>query len=165
MRLNLPKRQQIKAPAGIFKRVLAFVIDLLILDFFVTWPFKGLLKGLMPSDNFSEIYAYIQTNPSIGNQVFIGMVSISIIFILYFTVLEYKFKQSIGKRLMNLYVESDQKELKLWQVLVRNMFLLPFFPFVILWILDPLYLIFNRNQIRFSEWLSKTKVVEYYSLK
>ena len=71
-------------------------------------------------------------------------------------------RQSIGKIFTNIYVVSETKELKLWQLLVRNLFLIPFFPFVLLWIVDPAFMFFTKDNKRLSEILSKTKVVEKY---
>ena len=88
----------------------------------------------------------------------------SVIAILYFVILEQKNKQSIGKMLMNIYVESGQKERRVWQQFVRSMFLIPTFPFILLWILDPLFLLFTKDKRRLSEILSKTRVVEEFNL-
>lgn len=79
---------------------------------------------------------------------------------MYFTVLEKKFEQSIGKMMTHIYVVSDEKEMKFWQVAVRNLFFIPIFPFILLWVLDPLLMIINKQNKRLSEIVSKTKVVE-----
>jgi len=84
--------------------------------------------------------------------------------ILYFMLLEKKLNQSPGKILFNLYVVSQEKELKYWQLFVRNMFLIPFFPFVLLWIIDPIVMLFTKQNQRLSEILSRTKTVEKYKV-
>jgi uncharacterized RDD family membrane protein YckC len=89
----------------------------------------------------------------------------SILIILYFLMLEIKMSQTIGKMLMKVYVVSDNKELKAWQLLARNLVFIPIFPFVLLWILDPLFMLFTKTNQRLSEILGKTRVVEKYSLQ
>ena len=84
--------------------------------------------------------------------------------LLYFYLLEKKLAQSIGKVLFGLYVRSQEKELKRWQIFVRSMFLMPVFPFVLLWLVDPIVMLFNKENQRLSEILSKTKVVEEYKI-
>ena len=73
--------------------------------------------------------------------------------------------QSIGKMLMKIYVISDNKVLKTWQLLVRNIVFIPIFPFVLLWILDPLFMFFTKTNQRLTEILGKTRVVEKYSFE
>ena len=73
--------------------------------------------------------------------------------------------QTIGKMLMKVYVVSDNKDLKRWQLLTRNLVFIPIFPFVLLWILDPLFMFFTKTNQRLTEILSKTRVVEKYTLE
>ena len=70
------------------------------------------------------------------------------------------------KRLVSIdqiYVVSDDG-MKTWQVLARNIVFIPIFPFILLWVLDPLFMFFTKTNQRLSEILSKTKVVEKYDL-
>ena len=74
---------------------------------------------------------------------------------IYWIILEYKVRQSIGKYIMNIYVTSTTKNLGFSQVIIRNItkISLP------LLILDVLYMINNKGQ-RYTEKLSNTKVIE-----
>ena len=72
--------------------------------------------------------------------------------------------QTIGKMLMKIYVVSDNQDLKAWQLLTRSIVFIPIFPFILLWVLDPLFMFFTKTNQRLSEILSKTKVVEKYDL-
>ena len=74
-------------------------------------------------------------------------------------------QQTIGKMLMKIYVVSDTKTLNPWQLLVRNLVFIPIFPFVLLWLIDPLFMFFTKTNQRLSEILSKTRVVEKYSFE
>ena len=90
---------------------------------------------------------------------------ISLFVILYFYKMEKNMSQTIGKRITGIYVVSDQKELKAWQVIVRSLVFLPVFPFILLWIIDPLFMFFNKSNQRLSEILSKTRVVEKFKFE
>jgi uncharacterized RDD family membrane protein YckC len=79
-------------------------------------------------------------------------------------ILEKELNQTPGKMLFNLYVTSQTKDLKYWQLFVRSMFLIPVFPFVLLWVIDPIVMLFTKENQRLSEILSRTKVVEKYKL-
>ncbi len=161
MNLKLPKKKTFKGPALIWKRALAFFIDFFILNFIVLFPFKGLFEEIVPAS-----LSFKETLDFFSNQLSSLVVTISIFaaisMILYFTILEGKTGQSIGKIFTNIYVVSETKELTFWQLLVRNLFLIPFFPFILLWILDPAFMLFTKDNKRLSEILSKTKVVENY---
>ena len=164
-RLNLPKEKLFAGPALLWKRIAAFLIDMAIINLVILLPFRSLLAKLFPAD-----YSFLGTLKllsSTDNSELITLVSFVmwIFIILYFYMLEKKMHQSIGKRIMKIYVASDGKELKLWQVLVRNLVFLPLFPFFLLWILDPLFMMFTKTNQRLSEILSKTRVIGIYSLE
>ncbi len=162
--LNLPKERTFIGPALLWKRIAAFFIDLMIINLVVLLPFRSLFQNMMPNDySFSEAYRLLSGSTDYTR--FISSVSfvMSILIILYFVMLESKMSQSIGKMLMKIYVVSDNKILKKWQLLTRNIVFIPIFPFVLLWILDPLFMFFTKTNQRLTEVLSKTKVVEKYS--
>jgi len=146
--------------ASIWKRLLAFLIDLAVLEFIVFFPFNRLLRSAMPKNmGIKESYNFfLHSGP--GSMMATLSIIISFIALLYFVLLEYKIGQTIGKIMLNLYVVGEEKEIKAWQAIVRSMFLIPLFPFMALWIIDPVYLAFIGKNKRLSEVLSKTKVVE-----
>lgn len=73
--------------------------------------------------------------------------------------------QTIGKKLMNIYVVSNINNLKRWQLFVRNLVFVPIFPFDLLMILDPIFMFFTKTNQRLTEILSKTRVVASYDLE
>lgn len=162
MRLNLPKKKSFVGNASLVKRIIAFIVDILILNIFVLGPFRKIFINVIPSNNFREAYDFLINNRLETNAIQLSVVFIAILFILYFSVLELKTKQTVGKIIMNIYVESKKKELRYWQCIVRSLFLLPFFPFILLWIIDPVYLFFNKDNQRLTEYLSRTKVIEKF---
>ncbi|MBS3105966.1 RDD family protein [Candidatus Woesearchaeota archaeon] len=164
-RLNLPKESTFIGPALLWKRIAAFFIDMAIINLIVLFPFRSLFQNIVPKDySFSEAYKLLS---STNYSSFLTSASfiMSILIILYFLMLERKMSQTIGKMLMKVYVVSDNKELKAWQLIARNLVFIPIFPFVLLWVLDPLFMFFTKTNQRLSEILGKTRVVERYSLQ
>lgn len=158
MSLNLPEYAE-NAPSLAWKRILAFLIDIMVINFVVLLPFRSYMKGIFPKEyNFSQMYAYFNSNPHLITKITIISIFISFIIIAYFVAFEYKFRQSIGKKLMNLYVSSQAKDIRLWQHLVRNIVFLPVFPFILLWLIDPLFMFFSKSRQTLTEILSRTEV-------
>ena len=90
-------------------------------------------------------------------------IPIALLALVYFAYQEYKFKDTIGKRIMKIYVKSDTKELKLWQCIIRNIYwipLVPFFPLIA--IADFVSMFFTKENQRLSEIMSKTRTVSDY---
>ena len=165
-RLNLPKESTFIGPALLWKRIAAFFIDIMIINLVVLFPFRRLFQNIIPKEySFSEAYRLLSSSANYTS--FISSVSfiISILVILYFLMLEKRMSQTIGKMLMRIYVVGDNKILKTWKLLTRNLVFIPIFPFVLLWILDPLFMFFTKTNQRLTEILSKTRVVEEYNLE
>jgi len=154
----------IVAEASILKRALAFAIDLLFVEFVILFPFSSALDEILPEDG--SVYEAFSTLSSGSYDSLLSLVGLftAIPTIAYFAILEKKIGQTIGKRLLKLYVVSQTKELKYWQAFVRSIFLIPVFPFVLLWIIDPIVMFFSKDRQRLSEILSRTKVVERYDV-
>lgn len=164
-RLNLPKEKTFMGPALIWKRIAAFFIDIMIINLIVLFPFRGLFQKIIPKEYpFSEAYKLLSSADYTGHISSISFM-ISILVILYFLMLEKKTGQTIGKMLMKIYVVSDTNSLKIWQLLTRNLIFIPVFPFVLLWVVDPLFMFFTKTNQRLSEILSKTRVVGMYNLQ
>ena len=165
-RLNLPKERTFIGPALLWKRIAAFFIDIIIINLIVLFPFRSLFQGILPKDySFSEAYRLLSTSTNYTSFITSVTFVMSVLVILYFSMMERKMSQTIGKMLMKVYVVSNNNDLKTWQLLSRNLVFIPVFPFVLLWVLDPLFMFFTKTNQRLSEILSKTKVVEMYSLE
>ena len=165
-RLNLPKEKLFVGPALLWKRIAAFLIDILIINFAILFPFQSLFTKIFPRDySFSEAFKLLSSSSAYAGLINLISFFMAIFVILYFYILEKKMNQSIGKKIMKIYVASDANELKFWQVLVRNLVFLPVFPFILLWLIDPIFMLFNKTNQRLSEILSKTRVVGVYNLE
>ena len=161
--MNFPNKKIIFAQASILKRAAAFAIDILIINLAILFPFDSVFQKIVPSDSLSEAFEFLSSNAD-STSIKAIIISASIVTILYFVIFEKKLKQTPGKMLFKLYVEAQGKDLKYWQLFVRSMFLIPFFPFVLLWIIDPIVMLFTKENQRLSEILSRTKVVERYNI-
>ena len=166
MKLNLPKSRIMMISASIIRRMLAFVIDFLILNLVVIGPFRKIINHYIPFTGFMDTYTYMQQESSLTTiYVVIGIVTTLVM--IYFVLLERMFGQSIGKMIMKIFVihcDIKIKEISTWQAFLRNICLLPIFPFLLLWIIDPIVLIFTKDNQRLSELLSKTRTVQYVEL-
>ncbi len=140
--------KKFEMPAPLWKRGLAYIIDMIIVNVFIISPFNPIFKGVRFT-NIKDIYSI--SNPNL----FLALVIISILTILYFTILEYKLRQTLGKSLLNISVISLNKKLTFSQTLLRNLTK----PFVILLIIDTFYIIVSKDQ-RYLEKISKTKVIQ-----
>ncbi|MBI1970027.1 RDD family protein [Candidatus Woesearchaeota archaeon] len=154
------QKKSMYAPALLWKRFLAFLIDVVILDFVVFAPFSGAIKELLPVGNFHAMQEFFAANASLTSKLTLLLFFLGIIALLYFSILEYRIQQTAGKILFKLHVVSQSNELKFWQCLVRSLFIIPVFPFVLLWIIDPITMLFTQNNQRLLERLSQTATVE-----
>ncbi len=159
MRLNLPRERFFLAPAAIWKRMVAFVIDFIIIDIVIFSPFQGILARLLPVGNIMEIQSSLASSPSLMNLVLGLLVIAGVLALLYFALLEYYLGTTVGKRLMHVYIASD-KHLRFWQCIVRNAYFIPLFPLPVFWLIDPLAMRLSRDNSRFLERLSRTRTVE-----
>ena len=81
------------------------------------------------------------------------------------TLLVLMFTISSCKKYLDEKDKSNyQKQMSFWQTLLRSIYLIPVFPFVLLLLIDPVYMFFNPENQRLSERMSKTRVVERYRM-
>lgn len=141
-------------PAPLWKRVIAYFIDTLILGLFVETSFLTLSKKAF--GDLSEKTFLSLAIPEVTSLIIIVSLVIALLSLLYWSILEYKLGQSIGKMLFKIYVVSDRKELTFLQTLVRNIAKTS----SILLILDSLALLGFPYHKRFTEKWSQTHVIQ-----
>ncbi|MDA1197278.1 MAG: RDD family protein [Nanoarchaeota archaeon] len=164
--LNLPGQRMFAGPALLWKRMAALFLDILILNFTVLYPFRSALQRTLPAfESLSVAYTYLSTHPSLQEALVMLTFVMSLFVLAYFTLMDYQFSTTPGKALLRIAVMSDTPKMSLWQSLLRNLFVLPVFPFFLLWIADPLFLVFSRSHRRLSEMVSKTRTVEFHALQ
>ncbi len=150
----------VEVECSVFKRLLAFIIDVLILDIIVFSPLKELVYRIVPKDmTYTESSQFLNSNPAMFQSLYVVFIFMFVLMIIYFTIMEFKFHQTIGKMFLGIYIKSSTKlELSFWRVLFSNITFLPVFPVIILWIIDPLYVLFTNK--RFMEKLSNISLIE-----
>ncbi len=154
----LTQYTKVQETPSIFKRSLAFLVDIGILSMTILAPVTSLLEKMIPEADFSASYALLTGNEKINSIVSVSMVFVFALIVCYFSILEYVFGQTAGKRLMKLQVvDINGKEPGLIQCIVRNMVFLPVFPFILFWIIDPVYMLLTKQTL--SDQLTKTKTV------
>ncbi len=170
--------------ASVLRRLLAFILDLAILNIFVLSPFNRLISRAAGNGSAMNIYQSILMDPELMASLTSIMVASTLVMLVYFIVLQRKLSQTLGMMLMGIYTIkipmmqrqagaarrrlsleeaaelSKQFKLGFFDALLRNIFLIPFAPFIFLWILDPMFMLLNRNAQRLTEYLSQTMVVE-----
>ncbi len=153
-------KKVVVAPASVLRRILAFVIDIIILDFVIFKPFNAVIEKLFPKSDFGFLTAALQNNEHAANILFLIITIMSLFAVLYFALLEYKLGATIGKRIMRLEVVALKGDMKFWQAILRTLFIFPMFPFVLFWVIDPLYLAMSRTNMRLLEKWSRTKTIQ-----
>lgn len=166
LHLPVPKflgSRVVALPASWGRRILAFLIDLIILNIFVTGAFQKVIRKLLPTEaSYTSIQAAIEAQPSLATAVFFIAFLSGIFAILYFALLESQLGYSVGKLFMQIRVVALQnEELTLWKCVIRSLLMIPAFPFIILWVVDPLYALFSPLRQRLLERWSNTATVSY----
>ena len=158
--LNLPKERKMQANAPSWKRALSFMIDFFIIQFIILGPFTGVIQSKIPmTQDFTQNYSLLESNPNLISDLIPMFAVLFLLVFAYFVLFEYKMNQSPGKMLFKLKLITKKKEkITFLRIVLRNLAAFPVFPFSLLWIIDPMYLIFTGQ--RLSDKLSKTWYVE-----
>ncbi len=139
-------------PAPLWKRGVAYVVDALILSF-VLWP-------LQPADlsftSLSDFYSRLISSTLFTLQFMVVLVLITVLSLAYWSVLEYRFHQTLGKYFLRIAVRSEMKTLTFYQCFLRNVAKLS----SVLLFLDSLYMLFTHSSQRYTETLAKTEVIQ-----
>ena len=160
------KSKSFLGTASLLNRILALFLDLFIIYFVIARPFYRLILSVLPdlqTTNYSEIIEILNSSPEIVNNLTLIFFSISIISLIYFSYMEYKFSQTFGQMALGLKIKSEKKETNIWQYVLTNLFVFPFFPFIILWFLDPIYMFYKGK--KYTEHIAKLKMEQVYVIK
>ncbi len=159
-RLSLPTQRITTVPASLFRRFLAFLLDLLVLDLVVAGPFRGVFVGIFGKQELRDVMAVMEADLWTSFLAQMLLLMLGLLVLLYFMILEFTVGQTLGKRVFRMRVQDDSKQKKIWHYIVRSLFVIPVFPFVILWIVDAIHMLFSIEGRRWTEKLSKTRVVQ-----
>ncbi|MGM5480103.1 MAG: RDD family protein [Nanobdellota archaeon] len=143
--LNLPGQKRVVIDGRISKRAIAFIIDLIIIHLLFLGPLIDLFPSSLSLSSLSEV--------SFGFSIFFSS-ALGCILLLYFSLFEHFLGATPGMRLLGLQTYT----LSFSQAVVRNVFVIPVFPFYLLWIVELYYLI--KYKQRFLERATQTKTLE-----
>ncbi|MBS3131381.1 RDD family protein [Candidatus Woesearchaeota archaeon] len=162
-KLNLPEEKTFTGPAIVWKRIAAFAVDILIINFVLLFPFRSALQEAIPeTSSFSETFRMLEQSSSLTSTLTVIGVMAGVLALLYFYMLEKRIGQTPGKMMFNIKVVSEHGSS--WPFFVRSLFLLPVFPFILLIFIDPVVMLFNKEGQRLSEILGKTRVIEEFRM-
>lgn len=128
---------------SLWRRLLAYLIDILLLNFVVIFPFAPVLKS------FKDKNAILT---GFNLDIFLALLSVSVLSYVYFVYLDYKLRKTLGKIILRF--KTNGKNLTLGRLLVRNITK----PFLILYALDILYMLYKGIDQRYTEIISNTWV-------
>ncbi len=151
-RLRLPQPRLHVRRAPISRRVLAFITDLLILDVIVLAPFQQLLA------RSGQAYKALLTTSPLPPLLMATSAVIGLLALAYFSLFEYVLGQTPGMLLLGISVEHAT----LAKAFLRNSYFFPVFPFPLLLLIEPFYLLARKE--RLLELLTRTRTVQkiYY---
>ena len=139
-----------EVPASLWKRLLAYILDVLIINLIVIIPFSPALK------NLEKDIPNLLFNQNNKELIMISTI-ITILTLFYFIALEFKTRQTIGKMALGIHVSNiERKELTITQIIMRNLTK----PFTLILIVDTVYMFFKKTNQRLFEVFSRTQVVE-----
>jgi hypothetical protein len=153
------------APASVPSRLFAFIADMLLINFIILNPFKKIFARLIPGDaSYDFARSYMGQDTGLAATVTLLFLAIGILIMFYFTFFEYILKQTPGKMIFQLYIVEERKA-SFWNYLFSNIIFIPVFPFILLWILDPIYILTSPKSQRFMEKINKIFVVQKYKIE
>ncbi len=142
-------------PASYSRRFFAFLVDLLFIELALLGPFAGLLlKGVSGSP--MEVYDALLGDPQTLRLLNILAVFIVLVVYLYFVLFEYVLGETPGMMIFNLTRVFEKDSFA--HCLLRNLFIIPFPPFQIVLLADMIYLFYNQEGQRLSEYFTHSKV-------
>ncbi len=150
---------QLKEEVSIWKRGFAFLIDVIIIQFIVNLNFSKVLDTELSDKSLVELFNYsLENYSSLEPKLLLISIVTAVSALIYFILFEWKLRQTIGKMILKIKVNSETKTLEFWQALVRNIPKAAFFVNYTVWIflIDLIYHSFTRK--RLFDKLAKTYV-------
>lgn len=115
---------------GFWRRTLSFIVDLMIINMVIFYPFRDIFtKHPIGWESLSEAI--------ISSEMYLAIFLMSVLALMYFAFFEYYLSQTPGQMMLRIKVVQD---VGFWKAVIRNCYILPFFPFYALWIVEPIYL-------------------------
>lgn len=132
----------------LWKRGFAYLIDMVLIGIIILSPFFVKEDFQSSATDWKEAWTILEENV-------LAIFIINILILAYWTILEHKFQQSVGKIILGLVVKStDKKRLQFTQALGRNITKLSL-PLILI---DCLGFLGHQKQ-RFTEQWTRTTVI------
>lgn len=140
--------------ARVWKRLLAFLVDVYFGIVMFSSFFIIIEKSLPHTLDAMSTYSL----PPIS---LAALIYASIFFLLYHVFCEYIIGQTPGMIIFGISAKpaknSSSKTITFWQAVGRNIFIVPIFPFTILWLVEPVYYLIQGERLM-DRWTSTTLV-------
>ena len=151
----MPKRNQnmikYKEQVSIWKRGFAFIIDMIIIQFIVSLNFNKFLEDSLGSDkSLIDLFnTGLENYSTLQPKLLLISIVTAIAALIYFTLMEFKLRQTLGKMIFKIRIISSNKKLEFYQVLLRNIPKSLFFINYTIWIflIDIIYYNFTRKRL------------------
>ena len=140
----------IRGNASLWKRFFAYVVDFLVINIIILWPFKDYF--IQASQNIGMESFKIS---GINSKFFAVSLAVAFLTILYWAILEFFTNQSVGKMIFDIKVKS-LKSHRFFDFFIRNISKIS----IVVLVIDCFYIFFNKDNQRIFEKISSTKVVE-----
>ncbi|MEM4755542.1 MAG: RDD family protein [Candidatus Woesearchaeota archaeon] len=147
--VSLPEKTFV--PASYWRRLFALVVDIVLLDLFVYMQFSFMFPKTLSFASFKDLA------PDQMNMMMMGAMILTFFTLLYFVYQEKTYGQTLGQRIAQISIQAP-KEATWRHHLINNFFLIPFFPFLLLWIIEPIYMFVKKE--RLLETLSTLRTVQ-----
>jgi uncharacterized RDD family membrane protein YckC len=142
----------VKQFAQFWKRLLAYVIDMLVISFIVIAPF---IEEKTSNFNWESLFSV--STQAVTTEIILTTIALALLSLVYWVFMEYTIGQTVGKVILGLEVQSEKgKKKRLSQIILRNITKIS----TALIAVDTLYLLITKKHQRFTEKLSKTVVIE-----
>lgn len=147
--------------ASIFKRLLAFTIDILILETLVLFPFRWYFFKNIP-EHLRSHTIYLTDHLKANTEYYlIGYIFTLLIIILYFTTYEFLLNSTPGKHIMKIQTICLTGKATFTQILIKN---LQLFIIVPIWLIDLLGFATKRRE-RFLDTITKISTVNKIEIR
>ncbi len=144
----------------LWKRALAFIIDLIILEAIILTPLQQIVTHYLFNDatSWSSLLHVAENVQPFQKEIIVLSVIMSFIGFAYFVLLEGLTQQTAGKMILNIRVTSNGHAPNWGQVMGRNITkATTMTSFSLLFLIDVIYLLFKKDQ-RLSDKLFNTRV-------
>ncbi|MBR9700807.1 RDD family protein [Candidatus Woesearchaeota archaeon] len=139
LKLLNPRTAKVHRDATFLRRAGAFILDLLLIDLIITAPYTPLFMTAVSRMESQGFFSMTYTSAEVA-----AMAILFLTVYVYFVVFEFLLDQTPGMIILSTKVQSDGK---LWRILLRNMFLFPVFPIIVLWIVEPVSILLTRRSM------------------